>query len=325
MADRLPPLRLARRSVLLLLSAYLAVRVVAQDCVPGPVALPITNVTLSTGKVRRGIAVSVGSPVQKLALLPKWDNNNTFLYGRNCEDHDLANTSAKCTTFRGGVYDPAVSETRGPSDPGSGPDGLPPDLWDPRTYRPLVDTVRLDGNISMAKVPLASVLDFSRWDTEGYDPQNILGLDAGSTLVASLRRDGRIASDAVGFYWGLDGVGDQDQMAGSLVLGGYDKAKTYGNGIKLQMSAKKDCSTRMLVSLVDITLNFPNGTNVSLFPHQNGGDQLRACLMPERPILMDMPLKSQFETLLAAVDNNEFGRSTGIDFWSIVLNPERPM
>lgn len=56
----------------LLLAVFLAAGVVAQNCVPPPIALPIKNVTLSTGKIQRGVFLTVAEPEQSFAFLPYW-------------------------------------------------------------------------------------------------------------------------------------------------------------------------------------------------------------------------------------------------------------
>lgn len=183
----------------------------------------------------------------------------------------------------------------------------------------------LGGNNSLRAFPLASPKDYKDWNTQGYDPQNIIGMGPGSTLIDACRKAGRIASDSLGFYWGLDGVLDRDQMKGSFVLGGYDKAKTYGNGRTQPLSDRPDCPTRMAVSIKDIVLNFSNGTDASIFPKDNGGTLLSACVIPERPSLMDMPRKPYFQNLLDAIGNEEWGRTAGVDWWNVVLNPSMPL
>ncbi|KAM4063719.1 peptidase aspartic [Hirsutella rhossiliensis] len=211
--------------------------IMAQDCVPGPVSLPIVNVTLATGKTRRGIAVNVGQPSSNLPSYP----NGTI-------------TTLSC-----------------------------------------------------------------------YDPQNIIGLGSASSLINALRKAGHIMSSAVGFYWGLDGVNDRDQRPGALVLGGYDKAKTYGDGYTAFLTDTRDCESGMTVPLRDIVLNFANGTNASIFPRENGGTVLRACLLPERPVIMDMPRTPYFKNLLAGIGNLEYSRSASIDWWSVILDPRLPI
>ncbi|EHK22950.1 uncharacterized protein TRIVIDRAFT_230713 [Trichoderma virens Gv29-8] len=292
----------------------------AEDCVPGPVSLSLTNTTLSTGKLQRGISLKVGTPQQQFTFLPKWDNNNTFLYGPNCDSLNLVKTNDACITFRGGIYG-NKSDSRGTLASSIKP---PPDLWSSTTYDIFTDNVNLNINKSLQAFPLASPKDIKSWDTQGYDPQNIIGLGSGSTIIDACRKAGTIASDSIGFFWGLDGVLDKDQSKGSFVLGGYDRAKTFGDGYTLPLSDRSDCPTGMIVSIADIVLNFVNGTDTSLFPDSKG-TILTACLIPERPMLMDMPRTPYFDNLLDAIGNEEFGRSTGVDWWNVILNPSMSM
>lgn len=138
----------------------------------------------------------------------------------------------------------------------------------------------------------------------------------------TLLRSHRIASKSFGYFWGLDGVQDRDQTTGSFVLGGYDKSKTIGDGFTNSYSSKSTCSTGMIVTIRDIILNFRNGTDTSLFPTKNEGNALLACIVPQSPVVMSMPREDYFNTLLASIVNVEAGRSVGIDWWNVVLDPE---
>ncbi|KAJ4865508.1 hypothetical protein T069G_02038 [Trichoderma breve] len=310
----------------LLWAAFIFMRlefcVAAQDCVPGPISLSIDNTTISpTGKSQRGVSLKVGTPPQEFAFLPKWNNNNTFIYGPKCDpEGGIINTNDACITFRGGIYG-NTSGTRGVLASSFKP---PKDLWSSTEYEMFTDNVQLNTNNSLHAFPLANPTDIKTWDTQGYDPQNIIGLGSGSTIIDACLKAGTIASDSVGFFWGLDGVLDKDQTEGSLVLGGYDRAKTFGNGYTIPLSDDPDCPTGMVVSIADIVLNFVNGTDFSLFPDSKG-TLLTACLIPERPTLMDMPRSPYFDNLLEAIGNEEFKRSTGIDYWNVILNPSMSM
>ncbi|KAG8409127.1 hypothetical protein J3459_017702 [Metarhizium acridum] len=105
-------LRLKASWTLLLAISQIA-GVVAQNCVPPPISLPIKNVTLSTGKTQRGVFLTVAEPEQNFAFLPYWRVNNTFLYGPACDSLNLSWEGDSCVTFRGGVYKPADSTTKG--------------------------------------------------------------------------------------------------------------------------------------------------------------------------------------------------------------------
>ncbi|KAM0252754.1 hypothetical protein ACHAQJ_007592 [Trichoderma viride] len=295
--------------------------VTAEDCIPGPLSLPIANITLSTGKVQRGVAIKVGNPQQQFAFLPKWDNNNTFLYGPDCHDYaGLVKTNEACITLRGGVYENG-SNSKGTLPPSV---KLPPDLWSPKTFDVFAETVQLDTNDSLHNFPLAAPEDYKGWNLQGYSTQNIIGMAAGSTMVSEYRKAGSIASNSCGYYWGLDGVLDSDQTEGSFALGGYDQAKTIGDGVTQQFSKRSDCTTGMTVSIEDILLHL-DGEDVSIFPGDSGGALILACIIPDLPVLMNMPLNPYFETILQFIDNAEWDRSRGVDFWNVVLDPTMPM
>ncbi|KAH0591734.1 hypothetical protein MHUMG1_10534 [Metarhizium humberi] len=302
----------------LLLAIFLAAGVVAQNCVPPPIALPIKNVTLSTGKIQRGVFLTVAEPEQSFAFLPYWRVNNTFLYGPACDSLNLTWEGDSCVTFRGGVYKPADSTTKGAPPSSFKP---PTEPWSSKTYKFFSDKFNVASNVSLDNFVFANPVDYTGWDLQGYNPLNMIGMDRGSTLMSALRSTGRIASSAFGFWWGLDGVEDDDQQQGSLVLGGYDKAKTYGDGATMLLSHHPDCPTSMMVTIQDITMNLANGTDASIFSKENGGTALLACVVPQRATLMDMPRSPYFDNLLSIIGNTEAGRSTGIDWWTVIMEP----
>ncbi|CAM1508966.1 Fc.00g027050.m01.CDS01 [Cosmosporella sp. VM-42] len=312
--DRVPLLALLLSASLLLDCSS------AQDCVPAPLSLTIQNVTLASTRLRRGVSIKIGSPAQELSFFPRWNNNNTFVYGPECDGEDLvAETDIACQSLRGGLYDPANSTTKGSLDSDYKPLSEP---WSSDSYNLTSDSITLADNFTLKDFPIAHPTDAEKWGLEGYDPQNIIGMGPGSTLMSSLVNAGRISARAFGFWYGLEGVLDRDQAQGSFVLGGYDKAKTYGDGLPLTFTVDKDCPTGMVVNIQDILLNFRNGTDSSIFP-SGGGTVLKACLDPERPVLMEMPKDPYFNTLIDAIDNEEVMRTPGLDYQNIVLNPKR--
>ncbi|QPG94345.1 hypothetical protein C2857_005741 [Epichloe festucae Fl1] len=289
----------------------------AQACVPTPLALPIKNVTLASGKTQRGVLLTVAEPEQSFAFLPNWGVNNTFLYGPQCDALDLAGGGDSCVTFRGGIYKPVDSMTKGTPPPDL---KSPTDPWSSKTYKLLTDTFKVASNVSLKNFVFANPVDYRAWDLQGYEPLNMIGMDRGSTLMSTLRSTGHIASSAFGFWWGLDGTEDGDQQQGSLVLGGYDKAKTHGDGTSVLMSYRTDCSTNMMVTIGDITMNLSNGTDISIFEKLNGGTAMLACILPERASVMDMPRTPYFDNLLRVLGHYEADRSTGIDWWNVILD-----
>ncbi|KAJ4328375.1 hypothetical protein N0V84_001246 [Fusarium piperis] len=163
------------------------------------------------------------------------------------------------------------------------------------------------------------------WGLYGANPQHILGVGTESTVLSALRNAGRIASRSVGYYWGMDSVGSKDDTSGSLVFGGYDRAKTYGDGHEMDFTLGRDsCRSKMMISISGLSLNFRNGTDVSLFASSNQEKPLRACIVPQNPYLMSLNQEPYFDNLLGAIGNKFVNASTmqGVDYQSTLLDPE---
>ncbi|OAA66033.1 Peptidase aspartic [Cordyceps fumosorosea ARSEF 2679] len=287
------------------------------NCATSPVRLSIENVTISSGKIRRGVAMQVGTPPQKLAFQPKWDNNNTYVFGPECLYEDFIHTPDACATFRGGLFDPDKSKSGGSTNRSFVP---PKDPFASDSYAYFTDILELDSNVSLEDFPIGRATNSSDWGLQAYDPLNIIGMSSGSLFLGTLYQTGKIASRSFGYFWGLDGTSSRDQLDGSFVVGGYDKAKTIGTPYTGAISVKGNCPTGMIVTIRDIVLNFRNGTDKSIFPSDNGGTALLACVYPELPSLMDMPRTPYFSNLLAATGLLEGKRSTGIHWWNVLVS-----
>ncbi|KAM3548493.1 hypothetical protein MY1884_009160 [Beauveria asiatica] len=287
------------------------------NCNTSPVRLSIQNVTIPSGKIRRGVAIQVGTPPQTLAFQPKWDNNNTYVFGPQCLYEDFIHTPDACATFRGGLYDPSKSKSGGSTNRSFVP---PKDPFASDSYAYFTDLVKLDNNVSLDDFPIGRATNSSDWGLQAYDPLNIIGMSSGSLFLDTLYQTGKIASRSFGYFWGLDGTSSRDQLDGSFVVGGYDKAKTLGTPYTGTISVKGNCWTGIIVTIRDIVLNFRNGTDKSIFPSDNGGTALLACVHPELPSLMDMPRTPHFSNLLGATGLVEGKRSTGIHWWNVLVS-----
>ncbi|KAM5345886.1 hypothetical protein ACJ41O_011747 [Fusarium nematophilum] len=280
---------------------------------------------MASGRSRRGISVKLGEPAQELSFLLRWSNNNTFVYGPKCDTDQFS--EEECDTFRGGFYLSDNSSTHG--SPSSSYEA-PSDLWDDDTYTMFTETISLGDNFTIKDFPMARPIDTEDWALAGFTPQHIIGMAPGSTFMNALVKGGRIASRSFGYFWGLDS-GDSDQdTPGSFVLGGYDRAKTYGDGVRTDFSEGEDahsCRGQMVVSIRDIVLNFRNGTDVSIFGTQGRGSSIDACIIPQNPSLMDLPEEPYFHNLMEAIDNKKVGRSMGlgVDYFNVLLDPEQPV
>lgn len=113
------------------------------------------------------------------------------------------------------------------------------------------------------------------------------------------------------------GGADDSQMDGSLVLGGYDSAKVSGANYTQNLQFSNTCSSGMSSVLTDITLNFRNGTNQSLFAGVKSA-AVNTCLDPDFPALMTIPLSPYFDNF-ESYTNATFRRSYGINYYVIAL------
>jgi hypothetical protein len=172
------------------------------------------------------------------------------------------------------------------------------------------------GNLSLDAYSYAV---FTRSTGDAYHPQHFLGLGPGSLLLSTLRSGGYIASKTWSYFYGLTGATAQNQMAGSVVLGGYDAAKTTGDNLTFSLGSNT-CEYGMAVTIKDFQLIFPNKTKASIF----SGGQLGACLTPDFPGVIAMPhtpYYSNFEELanmtLAYPD-----RSFGYDFFTMLYTSD---
>ena len=119
-----------------------------------------------------------------------------------------------------------------------------------------------------------------------FDSQHNIGLGSNSTFLRSLRQTGRIASRTWSWYWGQDGVTGKNQMDGSIIFGGYDKAKTTGSRYTQNLVLpEENCQSGMRLTVTDVRLDFPNGTTTGIL----GNKQILACLQPDFPVLLTMP------------------------------------
>lgn len=114
-------------------------------------------------------------------------------------------------------------------------------------------------------------------------------------------------------------------MDGSFVFGGYDRAKTTGQGYTQALSyANPNCPTAMLVSITDMILDFANGTTASLF---NGvqATAISACIVPDYPVLMTLPDNPFFTNFEIITNETLSNRSFGINYYGMVYGDGTPM
>lgn len=168
------------------------------------------------------------------------------------------------------------------------------------------DTLSFD-NTSLPAFPIGmpGSSEYQLW----FDTQSNLGLCIGSTILSALKAAGNITSHSYSWWWGQNGANENAQMDGSIVLGGYDKAKTSGAGYTRDLvPPDSGCLSGMRVTVSSLLLNFPNGTVSNWL----GEDQISACLQPDFPALitMEISLYNKFERL-TGTQNITFPQALG--------------
>lgn len=175
----------------------------------------------------------------------------------------------------------------------------------------------LSSNVTLGSFPIG--IAQADWGEQGYFPQVALGLGPNSTILNTLKSTGQIASRSWSMFWGRTGATSATQLDGSFVFGGYDRAKVTGvNHTSALTTAKSACSTNLLVTITDMILNFPNGTDTSLFGAVEKSTVLAACIVPTYPVLMTIPTTPYFNNFETFTNENLPGRSFGLYYYGML-------
>ncbi|KAF2087455.1 acid protease [Saccharata proteae CBS 121410] len=303
-------LRFAHFSFLLLPFSLNVARVIA-DCLPQPLVAPITNVKVSKNGTMRGIDMKVGSPAQSFAFEPRWEINNTFVY--NGSAHCTSDSDEWCETHHGGWYDESASSSFVSADSVTAAGG---NSYDPNATEWGVnwatDDFTVATNITLPSFPIG--IPTQNIGDNDYAPQAILGVNSGSTLLSSLKFAGHIGARVWSIFWGLTGATSSTQMDGNFVLGGYDAAKVQGSPYNFTFNSDPACA--YLVTISDISMNFPNGSDFSLFDGSQS-DVMQACISTSFPVLMTLKYDyyTKFETYAGVTCED---RSVGVNFYGML-------
>lgn len=137
------------------------------------------------------------------------------------------------------------------------------------------DTVLLNPGLTLTRFPIRLNRVFDNlWHSYKY-----VGLTPTSLLMKSLVTSTQVSSNSIGYSSGWDGGDIPHDVDGSLVLGGYDRAKNAGRSAtqSIAMTDKiHDCPNGFKLRLTDISLNLRNGRNISMM---NSSDVVQtACI-----------------------------------------------
>lgn len=185
------------------------------------------------------------------------------------------------------------------------------------------DTVRTGANLSLEAFEFA----IPEQDlNQAFTSQSQLGLGRESTFLEALKAAGHIKTKAYAMFWGLVGGPVSKQTPGSLVIGGLDKARIVelADNFTASLYYGSACGTGMLVTISDIELNWPNGTDTSIFMGSQSA-AIQACISPSFAGLMSIP-SSYYENLFRLAGgrypgNGKETRSQGMNFFTMLFDP----
>ncbi|EUC27916.1 hypothetical protein COCCADRAFT_41476 [Bipolaris zeicola 26-R-13] len=243
--------------------------------------------------------MTVGSNNQNISFFASGDYNETYIYGMDgfCTD---SYSSQACVTFRGGAYDASKSSTDKSIGSRKDSDGFKVD-W-------MEDTLSFGINTSLSSfgfgVPKQDL-------NQAFTSQSQLGLGRNSAFLQAL---------------GLVGGPAEKQTRGSLVLGGLDRSliSDPNDNFTASLFRGSRCGTGMVVTISDILLNWPNGTDTSVFMGSQSA-AIQACISPSFAGLMTLPLNyyNNFRLLTGGTppDNRTEARSLGINYFTMLFDP----
>ena len=299
-----------------------------------PIQIPIHNVTLGDGTVARGLAVSLGTPPQALALqverfvsqgqpllsassLTLPSSNNTYLYDDSATC-DKNMTEPECTARFGGLFDESKSSSwhqyQGLTAPGFGP--LNNTIEQGASKASYTGTDDFKFNDAFTLHDFAFGLDKGGSLSSGAS-LGTLGLGPNSTLLTTLEADGTIQSKTWSMFQGWSGAEASQQIDGTVIFGGYDKAKVTGPNVTLPLNVGPSCPSGFQMTIESIDMNLKNGSSSSLLGSSRAS-ALQACMDPKGNAL-SLPY-DMWSNFLKISGSTEVGRSSSaINFYNMLI------
>lgn len=249
---------------------------------------------------------------------------NTFVYDNfsRCDNPVQSESEIQCSAIHGGFFDGNSSSTwkrarnmtaaGGALDLNQGNGVIEDNLWG-------TDSFHINSSLVLEDFPIGIARTTSLY-TE-------VGLARNSTLVDALYAKGAIGSKSWGLSMGWQGTDPLHQADGSLVLGGYDVARTNGTNSTYPISgdtARGDCPGGLVVTIRDIVLNQKNGSSPSILP-SSAGSVLQACIDPAFSVLQlpsdifESFLNKIYSPAVAGTYSDGRARSTGVNFWGMLF------
>jgi hypothetical protein len=249
-------------------------------------------------------------------LTARSSRNNSYFYDESPQCGSTA--TEQCIAIRGGAFDESSSSTLASNIGFSDFSRLDPQLsLNSDTVLTNTDTFTINSSFAFEQypfgVPRKDVGDFST-----------LGMGKDSSLLTMLRNAGAIASRSYSLYWGQTGTTADHQLDGNLVIGGLDMAKAAGQNYTTSLDRASPCGSGMVVSISDMTLEFPNGTFTSIMG-AGVGQTVNYCINPEFPLItMPSSLWEHWVTAYpqSSTDGGAESRAGGQpNLWGLVYPP----
>ncbi|KAK5047251.1 hypothetical protein LTR84_006773 [Exophiala bonariae] len=243
--------------------------------------------------------------------------NNSCFYDESprCESGGIE----QCIAARGGAFDESSSSTLSANSIGFRDfSRLDPQLaLNDDEVLVNTDTLTINTSFAVEHYPFG----IPRQDLGDYSS---LGLGRDSSLLTMLRDAGSIASRSYSLYWGQTGTATEHQLDGNLVLGGVDVAKISGQNYTTGLGDATLCPSGLVVSVSDMTMNFPNGTSASIMGGVSG-QTVNYCIRPDFPLITVTP--ALWEQWMIAhppsfTDGGAQDRARGLpNLWGLIYPP----
>ena len=238
-------------------------------------AIPLRNCTFESGVVSWGSMVEVGTPPQRLCLVPSTVINSTLVSQRSLCSISNTLESRKCEALRGGFFNENSSTTWTGVSLSAYNDTRSNPTWE-QFNAPGFTEVGYDKiNFPNADVALYGAgIALNQYGNNSN--AGMIGLGKDSIFLNDAVRQGHAGSKT----WSLDS-GSQSLVAprdGELVIGGYNLGRTDGSfswSNVSDMARDRPCPLRTKIIHMSITL--PNGVVV---PIMSNAEVVEACIEP---------------------------------------------
>ncbi|ORY17278.1 hypothetical protein BCR34DRAFT_51722 [Clohesyomyces aquaticus] len=277
-------------------------------CQPRPQSLPISHQEGAAGSAgTRGIRLAIGTEIKldgtpksgvDVSFLPSVYYNQTYVFGE--QDASNFGSYGYANAWRGGYYQPKNSSTSNLAStpfPLTTVTGQPPACEEPRraeTSAWYQDTVYFGSDLP----PANFTFGIPRKDIDGdhdFIPAAQLGLGSNSSFLRLIKERGHVVTRVYSIFWGRSFGTASEVTDGSLMLGGFDEsiindtATNLTAPIVMKDTRTQGCNTGMLVTITQMTLNWPNNTDTTVFGNQNSLFALEACIIPGYQGVMTLP------------------------------------